>query len=229
MALRQVKELIKKKGRSILTESESKDLLAKAGMPVVETRVAGNKEEAVVISREIGFPVAIKINSPDIVHKSDIGGVKLGLATSAAVERAYDQIMATVEMRVPTARIHGVTVQKMAPSGIETIIGVAKDLTFGHVVMFGLGGVFVEVLKDVAFRIIPVTKMDVNEMIEERKGYPLLHGYRGHEPANIDALAQLILNISDFVHTNPQVKEIDLNPVIACADQVIVVDARILF
>ncbi len=212
----------------VLTEFESKKLIGKAGIEVVETRLARTCGEAVTISKEIGFPVAMKINSPDIIHKSDSGGVKLGLNDPDGVERAYREIMGAAASRHPRAEIQGVTVQKMAPPGIETIIGVSRDPLFGHVIMFGLGGVFVEVLKDVAFRVVPVTGKDAREMIEEIKGYPLLQGYRGRDPVNIAAVENIILKISDFAEKNPEVVELDLNPVFACADRAVAADARII-
>lgn len=211
-----------------LSEVKAKELLKKAEIPVVETRLAHNKKEAVSISTKMGFPVVLKIASPDIIHKSDIGGVKLDLKNSAQVIKAYTEIMSSVKLSHPQARIDGVSVQNMARPGTEVIIGMTKDAQFGPVLMFGLGGIFVEVLKDVSFRVIPVTERDANEMIREIKGYPLLEGYRGQEPVNIAYLEKLILKVSDFVQKNPQVKELDLNPIFAYKDGAIAVDARII-
>jgi acyl-CoA synthetase (NDP forming) len=212
----------------VLTEVESKGLLKEAGIPVIETRLARTKKEAISISKELGFPVVLKINSPDVVHKSDSGGVRLGLANATQVGNAYGKIMASIKQKYPQATIHGVSVQKMASPGIEVIIGISKDPQFGPVIMFGLGGVLVEVLKDVSFRIVPVTKRDASEMIEEIKGYPLLQGYRGQEAADIPSLEELIVKVSRFVEQNPHVKELDLNPIFACKDGAVAVDARII-
>ncbi len=217
-----------KSGRTVLTEVESKQLVAEAGIPVVETKLAKTKAEAISISKKMRFPVVLKIMSPDIIHKSDIGGVKLGLANATQVGKAYTEIMAAAKKANKKADIHGISVQKMARPGVEVIMGMSKDAQFGPVLMFGLGGVFVEVLKDVAFRIVPLNRRDASQMIREIKGYPLLEGYRGQEPANITALEDLLLKLSDFVDKNPKIKEMDLNPIFAYKDGALAVDARVI-
>jgi len=214
--------------RTLLTEVESKELLRQAGISVSDTKLATSREEAISISRQLGFPVVLKIASPDIIHKSDVGGVKLGLRTSKQAGKAYDDIMTAIKKKHPQAIIHGVSVQKMARPGVEVIIGMSKDAQFGPVLMFGLGGILVEVLKDVSFRIVPLTKRDAAEMVREIKGYPLLEGYRGQEPADISNLEDLLLKVSDFVEHNPEVKELDLNPIFAYSDVAIAVDARVI-
>jgi acyl-CoA synthetase (NDP forming) len=219
---------VQQEGRTLLTEVESKELLSKAGISVIETRLAQSKEEAMSISEQLGFPVVLKIASPDIVHKSDAGGVKLGLKTVRQVGKAYDDIMKSMKQKSPQAKIDGVSVQKMARPGVEIIIGMSQDAQFGPVLMFGLGGIFVEILKDVSFRIVPLTKRDAREMIKEIKGYPLLEGYRGGEPVNIDYLEEMVLKVSDFVEQNPEIKELDLNPIFAYSDGAVAVDARIV-
>lgn len=216
------------KSQNVLTEVEAKDMLRKAGIPVVDTRLARSKKQAVAISKELGFPVVLKINSPDVVHKSDSGGVKLGLANGTQVGKAYGEMLSSIKEEHPRARIHGVSVQPMASAGIEVIIGMSKDPQFGPVLMFGLGGVLVEVLKDVSFRIVPVTERDAGEMIREIKGYPLLKGYRGQKPASTSALEKLIVMVSQFVENHTQVEELDLNPVFAYPDKALAVDARII-
>jgi len=221
-------EKAKKEGRSILTEFESKKLLKQVGIPMVETKLAKTQEEAVSLSRKIGFPVALKIASPDVIHKSESGGVKLGLNNIAQVKTAYKEIMKSVNQQYPGAVIQGVSVQKMVRPGTEVIVGASKDPQFGLVIMFGLGGIFVEVLKDVSFRIVPVSQRDAQEMIQEIKGYPLLQGYRRKEPANIPALVDLILKVSKFVEENPKIKELELNPIFVYADGAVAVDARII-
>ena len=215
-------------GRTVLTEVESKQLLSQAGIDVVETRLATSREAAISLSGELGFPVVLKIASADIVHKSDAGGVKLGLENAEAVEQAYDDIMAAAERKHPKAKIMGVVVQKMARPGVEVIIGMSKDDQFGPVLMFGLGGVLVEVLKDVSFRLVPLAKRDAAEMVREIKGYPLLEGYRGGEAVKISYLENLLLKVSDFVEKNPEVKELDLNPIFAYSDGALAVDARVI-
>ncbi|MEK7874039.1 MAG: acetate--CoA ligase family protein, partial [Chloroflexota bacterium] len=149
--------------RTLLTEVESKALLKEAGVPVVDTRLARTRDEAAALAKQTGYPVALKIVSPDIAHKSDIGGVKLNLRTEKQVAKAFDDIMKAVQARQPNARVQGVAVQTMARPGVEVIVGLSKDAQFGPVVMFGLGGIFVEVLKDVSFRIVPLLRRDARE------------------------------------------------------------------
>ena len=216
------------KSQNVLTEVESKKFLKKAGIPVVEAKLARSKKETISISKKMGFPVVLKISSPDVVHKSDSGGVKLGLANATQVGKAYNEIISSVKKVYPKAQIEGVSVQSMAPPGVEVIVGMSKDPQFGPVLMFGLGGILVEVLKDVSFRIVPVTERDAREMIREIKGYPILEGYRGQKPASIPALEKLIVEVSQFVEKNPQIKELDLNPIFAYPDKVVAVDARII-
>jgi acyl-CoA synthetase (NDP forming) len=163
-----------------------------------------------------------------VIHKSDSGGVKLSLNNAAEVKKAYDEILKKVRKQYPEAAVHGVSVQKMARPGTEVIVGTSKDPQFGPVIMFGLGGIFVELLKDVSFRVIPVERKDAQEMIEEIKGYPLLQGYRGKEPASLPALVEIILKISKWVEGNPWLKELELNPIFAYRDKAVAVDARIV-
>jgi len=219
---------VRKEGRSILTEFESKRILKQVGISVVETKLAKTQKEAVSFSQKIGFPVVLKIASPGVIHKSDSGGVKLSLNNAAEVKKAYDEILKKVKRQYPKAAVHGVSVQKMVRPGTEVIVGTSQDPQFGPVIMFGLGGIFVELLKDVSFRVIPVKRKDAQEMIEEIKGYPLLQGYRGKEPASLTALVEIILKISKFVEQNSQIKELELNPVFAYRNKAIAVDARII-
>lgn len=214
--------------RSILTEVESKDLLDKAGIPVVRASLAKNQKEAVETARKLGFPVAMKIVSQDITHKSDLGGVKLGLADEAQTQKAYEDMMASIRQKAPDARITGVSIQKMTRPGIELIVGLSRDPQFGPMIMFGLGGTLVEILKDVSFRLVPLARRDAAEMIKEIKGHAILQGYRGQEPVNIRALEDFILLVSEFIEKNPQIEELDLNPVFGYRDGVIAADARII-
>jgi len=219
---------VNKQGGKVLTEIEAKQVIKSAGIKVVETRLAKTQQEAVAISGEIGYPVVLKIASPDITHKTDADGVKMGLKNAAEVKKAYAEIMASVRKKFPEAKIDGVVVQKMARSGIEIIVGMYEDAQFGPVIMFGLGGIFVEVLKDVSFRLIPIEKRDAGEMIKEIKGYALLNGYRGQEPAHIPSLVDVLLKVSALVEKTPEIREIDLNPVFAYEDSAVTVDARIV-
>jgi acyl-CoA synthetase (NDP forming) len=231
MASMTVQEIIgraKSEGRGLLTEVEAKELLKQADIGVVDTRLATSRDEAISISQELGFPVALKIASSDVVHKSDAGGVKLNLGAVEQVGQAYDDIMAAIKKAYPQAKVQGVSVQKMARPGVEVIVGMSKDAQFGPVLMFGLGGVLVEILKDVSFRIVPLVKRDAAEMIREIKGYPLLEGYRGSEPVDIANLEDMILKVSDFVEKHPDIKELDLNPIFAYKDGAVAVDARVV-
>ena len=214
--------------RTQLTEIESKEFLREAGIPVVEAKLARTKKEAISLSKEMGFPVVLKVMSPDVIHKSDSGGVKLGLNNGTQVGNAYSEIISAVRQHYPKVKIHGISVQKMARPGVEVIIGMTKDAQFGPVLMFGLGGILVEVLKDVSFRIVPLTKRDAREMIKEIKGYPLLEGYRGQEPADVPFLEDLLVKVSVFVDKNSEIKELDLNPIFAYKDGAVAVDARVI-
>jgi acyl-CoA synthetase (NDP forming) len=214
--------------RTVLTEIEAKQILSEAGINCTDTRLAADKADAVALSEEIGYPIVLKISSVDITHKSDAGGVKVNLKDKAEVEKAYDEIMASCTSAYPDANIEGVAVQGMAKIGTEVIIGMTKDASFGPVLMFGLGGIFVELLKDVAFRIVPLVKEDAFEMINEIKGKKLLDGYRGEDPADIPFLADILLKLSDLVDKTEWIAEIDMNPIFAYKQGAVVVDARII-
>jgi acyl-CoA synthetase (NDP forming) len=218
----------KEEGRTVLTEIESKEVFNSVGIKTVETRLATSKAEAIAFSKGMGYPVVVKIASPDISHKSDAGGVKTGLKDETEVTDAYDGILSSIHKNCPDAKIDGVSVQPLARPGTEIIIGMFKDPQFGPVLMFGLGGILVEVLKDVCFRVVPLTPRDAREMIKEIKGYTLLKGYRGYEPADIHYLERLLLKISDFCEKSPEVKEIDLNPIFVYQDGAVIVDARMV-
>ena len=218
----------RKEKRTVLTEIEAKQILQEAGIACSETKLASTKEEAVSLSNAIGYPVVLKISSVDITHKSDAGGVKVNLKDKAAVEKAFDEIMKSCKSQFPDANIEGISVQGMAKQGIEVIIGMTKDPSFGPVLMFGLGGVFVEVLKDVAFRIVPLERKDASEMIGEIQGKKLLAGYRGQDPADIPFLEDILLNLSAFVDKTPEIQEIDMNPIFAYKKGAVVVDARMI-
>ena len=221
-------ERARNEGRVVLTEIESKELIGQSGINVNDTRLAKSRSEASSISQQMDFPVALKVASPDIVHKSDAGGIRLGLETPEQVEQACDEILKAARQKYPRADVHGVSVQKMTDPGVEVIIGMNKDAQFGPVLMFGLGGVWVEILKDVSLRVIPVTRRDVGEMIKEIKGYKMLTGYRGLPAVDESKLEDMLLAVADFVTQYPVVKELDLNPVIAYSDGAIAVDARIV-
>ncbi len=214
------------RGGDALLPAESMELLARNGFPVVASRQSGTVEEAVTAAREIGFPVAVKLNSRDVTHKSDVGGVILNVTDEAGVRKAF-QILGETAARMG-ARDGGVLVSAMAPPGLEVVVGATRDLQFGHAVMFGLGGVLVEVLGDIAFRTVPLTERDAGEMIAEIRAARVLRGFRGSKPADVAALRQLIVQVSDLVVKHPEIGELDLNPVIVYERGLRIVDARVV-
>ncbi|MCS7385898.1 MAG: acetate--CoA ligase family protein [archaeon GB-1867-005] len=229
--MEEVKIIIEKalaENRKYLLESEAKKICAAYGIPVTRFKVATSEEEAVKFARELGYPVVFKIVSPDVIHKSDVGGVILNIKDDDDAKKAYKQILENVKKHVPDARIVGVFVQEMAPQGLEVIVGAIKDPQFGPTIMFGLGGIFVEILKDVTFRIAPVTREDAEEMIKEIKGYPLLKGYRGKPPADEKAIIDIILKVSKLIVDYPQISQLDLNPIFVYEKGAKVIDARII-
>lgn len=228
MTTAQILSRAREEKRTVLTEIEAKQILGEAGINCTPTVLATTKAQAVALSEEIGYPVVLKISSVDITHKSDSGGVKVNLANKEAVEQAYDAIMTSCRAYAPEANIEGVAVQGMAKVGTEIIMGMIKDASFGPVVMFGLGGVLVEVLKDVSFRIVPIDKADAQDMTSEIQGKKLLAGYRGQDPADVPCLQDMLVKLSDFVNETPGIEEIDMNPVFAYKDGAVVVDARII-
>jgi acetyl-CoA synthetase (ADP-forming) len=217
-----------KEGRKSLLETEAKTVCMEYGIPVTKFKLAENEAEAVKFAEEIGYPVVLKIVSPDIIHKSDVGGVIVGLKSAKDVRNAYKQIIGNVKKHRADAKIVGILVQEMAPSSTEVIVGAIKDPQFGPALMFGLGGIFVEVLKDVTFRIAPITKDEASEMIAEVKAYPLLKGYRNMPPADVEAIVQILLNASRLVMDHQEIKELDLNPIMVYEKGAKTVDARII-
>jgi len=218
----------KNQGRTVLTEVESKQILEEAGIPTTRAQFAAGRDQAIAAAKQMGFPVVLKVVSPEISHKSDVGGVKLNLRSEEEVGAAFDEIVAAARKAEPKAKVEGVSVQKMASPGVEVIMGMTKDAQFGPVLMFGLGGVFVEVLKDIAFRIVPLEPRDARQMIREIQGFPVLEGVRGQPPADLAALESMLLRLSAFVEEHPEIAELDLNPVFAYKDGALAVDARIV-
>jgi acyl-CoA synthetase (NDP forming) len=214
--------------RQLLTEVAAKELLNAEGIPVVPTRLARSAGEAVRLAKSLGLPVALKVVSPDIVHKSDVGGVRLHLTSLAQVSKAYGEIVAGARARIPDALIEGVSVQSMATPGIEVVAGLTRDRTFGPVVMFGLGGIFVEILNDVAFRVVPLQPKDARAMIREVRGFPVLQGARGAAPVDLAALEGILLKLSSLAERRPEIHEIDVNPVFVYPTGALAVDARVL-
>jgi acyl-CoA synthetase (NDP forming) len=219
---------VRSEGRKALLETEAKTICAEYDIPVTVFKLAKNEKEAVEFAGQIGFPVVLKIVSPDIIHKSDAGGVMVNLKNAAEVRGAYGKILENAKKYDAAAKIVGVLVQEMAPQSTEVIVGAIKDLQFGQTLMFGLGGIFVELLKDVTFRIAPITREEAEEMMKEVKAYPLLTGYRNTPPADIDAIITILVNTSKLVMGYPEIKELDLNPIMAYGKGAKTVDARII-
>jgi acetyl-CoA synthetase (ADP-forming) len=209
-------------------ENEAKAICIDYGIPVPRFVLAKSQIESAQLAEQIGFPVVLKVVSPDIIHKSDAGGVMINLKSAAEVQSAYERILMNVEKYNAAAKIVGVLVQEMAPQSTEVIIGSSKDSQFGQTIMFGLGGIFVELFKDVAFRIAPINKDDAQEMITEVKSYPLLKGYRNTPPADIEALIDILMRVSKLTMDHQEIKEIDLNPVIVYTKGAKTVDARMI-
>lgn len=220
--------LAKKEGRKALLETEAKTICMEYDIPVTKFELAKNETDAVKYAETIGFPIVLKIVSPDIIHKSDVGGVIVGVKNASEVRDAYRKIMESVKKHDPKARIEGMLIQEMAPSGTEVIVGSIKDPQFGPALMFGLGGIFVEVLKDVTFRIAPITEDEAEEMISEVKAYPLLKGYRNTPPADLKAIIKILMSTSRLIMDHTDIKELDLNPIIVYEKGAKTVDARII-
>ncbi len=212
-------------GRNLLFADEAGALLKAVGIPVAPCRIGAAEDEAVQAAKEIGFPVVLKVRSQAVVHKTDAGGVRLGLTDEGAVRFAYREIMDKARFLDRGARV---TVQPMAPPGVELLVGMTIDPHFGRVVAFGLGGIFVEVLDDIAFRQVPLLAEDAIDMINSIKGSIILKGYRRAAPVDITALMEIILRVSRLAEEEPRIKEIDLNPVFAYPQGALAVDPRII-
>ncbi len=202
-------------GRSFLLAQEGKDLMEAAGIKMPETRVAKNMDEAVRFAEEMGYPLVMKIVSRDILHKSDMGGVALDLENREEVIDAYQAIMSNCRARVPHARIQGIQVSEMAPSGVELIVGARKDPAFGPTIMFGMGGIYVEVLKDVTFRAVPFSRAEAIEMMKEIRAYPLLLGVRGEERKDIESVLDTIIRLGTVIQRCDGISDIEVNPLMA--------------
>ena len=226
-----VKAIFKKakdENRGNLLETESRDLLQEYGISLPEAIFAGNIQEAIKAGKKIGYPLAMKVVSPDIIHKSDAGGIQLGLKDEKDLKKGFDEIVKNAKKVTTKERVLGTLISPMVPKGQECIIGMIKDRQFGPVIMFGLGGIFVEVLKDVSFRVAPIGEEDINEMIEDIKGYKILTGIRGEKPKDIRAIKDILSKLSQIAIDNPEIEEIDLNPVIVHEKGASIVDSRVI-
>ena len=227
-AVRQILDRVKADKRASLTAPEGKLVCDAYGIPVPKEGVASSAAEAAKIATGMGFPVVMKIVSPDILHKTEAGGVMVGVKTAAEVEKNYETILANAKKYKSDARIEGIQVQQMLLGGQEVIVGAVTDGSFGKLVAFGLGGVLVEVLKDITFRLAPATKQDALSMLDGIQAHEMLKGVRGSDPANRDAIADIIVNVSRLITDFPEIAEMDLNPVFATKRDAIAADVRIV-
>jgi acyl-CoA synthetase (NDP forming) len=221
-------EDVRSEGRGFLLEHEAKRLCSLYGLPVTRISLATSEEMAVKAAREIGFPVVLKIVSPQVLHKSDAGGVIVDVRDEAGVREGYRRILKNVSDRVPGAEVRGILVQEMAPRSTEVIVGSSRDPTFGQTIMFGLGGIFVEILKDVSFRLVPITRRDAEEMIREIRSYKILEGARGMPRADLEAIINILLGTSKMLMECPEIKELDMNPILVYEKGAKIVDARVI-
>jgi acyl-CoA synthetase (NDP forming) len=196
----------------ILTEYEASKLLSEYRIPMIGGSLVNSVEEVARTASAIGYPVVMKVMSPDILHKSDAGCVKVGISDEKEAERAYEELLENARRYKADAKIQGILIQKMAEKGTETIIGVVKDEQFGHVLMFGLGGIFVEVLRDVSFRVTPINRRDALEMINEVKASKILYGARGRSASDVNSIVETLLKLSELVEEHPEIVELDINP-----------------
>ena len=216
-----------KREAKVVEFQESIQVLKKYLIPAPRYEIAKAEKDIALLSKKIGYPQVMKIVSPDVIHKSDVGGVEVGINNDKDAAEAYARILRNVKKNILGASITGVLIQKMF-SGTEIIIGMKRDTQFGPVILFGLGGIFVEIMKDVAMRIAPVKKDDALEMIQEIKAHPLLEGARGTKPADINKIADIIVKISELSLKEESITEIDLNPVLVDGKELNIVDVRMI-
>jgi len=217
-------------GQSILPEYASRGLLEAYGVRFPGSALVKTADEAVKAASQFGFPVVLKVASPDISHKTDVGGVAVGLEDAGALRAAWERMQGSLRVRAPTARIDGFEVQQQVPGGKEVLVGLQRDPSFGPIIVYGMGGIYVEALHDVTFRLAPMRPLSAQHMIESVRGYPLLKGVRGEPPSDISALAEVIERVSQLAVDCPEVAELDLNPLIVrpAGEGVVAVDARVV-
>ena len=221
-------EVAKAENRNFLFEHEAKMLCSLYGIPITKIEVVKTEDTAVEAAKKIGFPIVLKIVSAQVLHKSDAGGVVVGIADEKGIREGYQRIISNIKKNVPAAVIDGILVQEMAPKGTEIIIGSTVDATFGPTIMFGLGGIFVEILKDVSFRLVPITKDDAWEMLDEIKAKKMLDGPRGTAKADKETIVDALLSVSKMLMECPEIKELDMNPILVYEKGARAVDARVI-
>lgn len=211
--------------RKILTLSESMAIVQRHEIPFAKNFFVKYPDEAAAAAKKIGFPVALKVISPNISHKTDVGGLKLNLRDEIEVTSGFKEIVANIRQKQPNASISGFLVQKMV-EGLEVLIGGKKDMQFGQTIAFGAGGVFVEVYDDISFRVVPISKKDAEEMVREVKAYKILHGYRGKN-YDVTAIQKILLNVSKLLEKHQEISELDINPIFVQSKGAVAVDVRI--
>ena len=216
-----------KNNKTVLTLEESRRIMELSGIPLNKSKLVTTEEDAVKYANEIGYPIVMKIVSPQVIHKTEVGGVKVNISSDDEVKKVYNEIISHTKEKVPDAEITGILLEEMV-HGTEFIIGTTEDPQFGPMIMFGVGGIFVEVYKDVSFRLVPITNGDAKDMLKEIRGKALLDGVRGLPKADIEQLTKILMNVSDLVNKNPEIKEMDINPLIITKSGAIAADARIL-
>jgi len=212
---------------AMMNEYDSKKMLSRYGISVTKELVAKDKHEAMAYSGKVGYPVVMKVLSSDIVHKTDAGGVVLNIHNPEDAGRAYDLIIENIRKHSPHAKIDGIIIEEQV-KGHELIVGAKKDPQFGPVLMVGLGGIFVEILKDVSFRVVPITEKDADEMLRELKSFAVLEGARGKPKANLKKIRSALMGVSKLLKDNPQIQELDINPLVVDEKRAVAADARII-
>jgi acetyl-CoA synthetase (ADP-forming) len=226
MKPKQLFKKLKKQHRNVLTLDESFDVLSSYKIPLIKRVLVKNEQESVQAAEKIGFPVAMKVVSKDIIHKTEVKGLLLNLNSAEEVRKGFMKIVKNVKKKIPKAKIDGISVQKMA-DGMEIIVGGKKDPQFNQILMFGLGGIFTEVFDDVTFRVVPIKKEDAEQMIKEIKGYKILEGYRGKK-YDVKELVNVLLKASKLLEENQEIKELDINPLFVSNKGAVAVDSRIV-
>ncbi len=228
MSPKEIFKKVKNSRRNNLTEFEARKILDYYDIPIVKGDIVKSLNEAKKFVEKVRYPVVLKVVSRQIIHKTEVGGVILNIKNERELYQAYHQIIKNIEKKAPKAKIDGFFIQEMLPNDREVIVGGKKDQTFGQTIAFGMGGVFVEILEDVSFRVVPITKQDAIEMLKEIKALKILKGYRGKPPVDFEALVDILLRTSKMLEANPEIKELDINPIFALPDRAVAGDARII-
>lgn len=227
MRPKEIFKKIRRKKRNILTVEEARKILEFYKIPFIKSELVKNEEDAVLVAQKIGFPIVLKVVSPQVIHKTDVGALVTNIENEKELRRGFRKIIINVKRKIRQARIDGILVQKMIENGQEVIVGGKKDPQFGQVIMFGLGGIFVEVFEDVSFRIVPISRFDAVQMIQEIKGYRVLKGFRGKK-YDVKTLIGILLKVSKLLEDNQEILELDINPLIVSSKGAVAVDARIV-